>query len=72
VFQSAAFDLTRRPRHWHGGDEWADMEEVTSAHDSSEGDPERAWQRGRIFKCTTCDEQFLIPGPDEAPPSQGR
>ncbi len=72
MFQSSAFDLTRRPRHWHGGDEWAEMEEVNPAHSSAEGDPERSWGKGRIFKCSSCEEQFLVPGPEDAPPSQQR
>jgi hypothetical protein len=58
--------------HWHGGDEWAEMEEVTPAHSSAEGDPERSWRKGRIFRCASCDEQFLIAGPEDEPPSHQR
>ena len=72
MFQSSAFDLTRRAQHWHGGDDWGDMEEVTPSHDAAETDPERSWKSGRIFRCTTCDEQFRISDPADAPPSQQR
>lgn len=72
MFQSSAFDLTRRAQHWHGGDDWGDMEEVTASHDAAELDPERAWKAGRIFRCTSCDEQFRVAEPEDAPPSQQR
>lgn len=60
VLPSSAFDFTRRAQHWHGGDDWGDMEEVTPSHDPAEADPERGWKGGRIFRCTTCDEQFRV------------
>ena len=70
MFQSSAFDLTRKVQHWHGGDDWEDMQEVTPSHDAAESDPERSWKSGRIFRCAACDEQFRIAGPDTEPPSQ--
>src|SRR5215213_8807215 len=54
VFQSAAIELARL-EHYHGGGEYHDMFEVTDAHDSAEGDPERSWARGRIYRCTVCE-----------------
>ncbi len=66
VLPSSAFELGRRVQHWHGGDEWVDMEEVAQSHDPAEADPERAWKHGRIFKCTTCEEQFRVFDPADA------
>lgn len=63
VLPSSAFELTRRAQHWHGGDKWADMEEVTPSHNPAEADPERGWKSGRIFRCTSCEEQFRIIDP---------
>lgn len=48
------------------------MEEVSPAHSSAEGDPERSWGKGRVFKCSSCEEQFLVPDPEDQPPSQQR
>jgi hypothetical protein len=44
-------------QHDHGNGEWSDMVEVT---DASNEDPERGWLRGRIFKCTTCEDSIRI------------
>lgn len=71
VFPESAFALNRRAQHWHGGDEWSDMEEVTPSHDPAEADPERRWSRARIFRCTSCNEQFRILEADD-PPAAGR
>jgi hypothetical protein len=70
VFQSAAFEMTNRLQHGHGNGEWHDMVEVTPSHDAAEGDPERQWTTGRIFRCSTCEDEIRIVGQDEAPPSQ--
>jgi hypothetical protein len=69
VFQFSQLELARL-QHWHGGDEWHDMTEVTPAHDAAEADPERSWSSGRIFRCSTCEDEIRIVGQDEAPPSQ--
>ena len=66
VFPSSTFGMNK-PQHWHGGDDWSDMEEVTQSHDAAEADPERAWKGGRIFRCTTCEEQFRIADSPDAP-----
>ena len=72
VLPSSAFDATRRAQHWHGGDDWGDMEEVTPSHDAAEADPERSWKGGRIFKCTSCQEQFrVLDAADMQPDKQG-
>jgi hypothetical protein len=66
VFQSAQFELSRLEHH-HGGDSWHDMYEVSEAHDSAESDPERQWARGRIFRCSTCEDEIRVSGTDPAP-----
>jgi hypothetical protein len=67
VFPSSAFEINRRAQHWHGGDDWGDMEEVTPSHDPAEADPERGWKHGRIFRCVSCNEQFRIIESTEPP-----
>jgi hypothetical protein len=67
MFQSAAFELARLEHH-HGGDSWHDMVEVSASHDSAESDPERQWVSGsRIFRCTTCEDEIRVVGPDPSP-----
>lgn len=70
VFSSSEFEISRRAQHWHGGDDWGDMEEVTPSHDPAAGDPERSWKSGRIFRCTSCNEQFRIVEQPEKPAGQ--
>jgi hypothetical protein len=53
-----------RIQHGHGNDEWHDMAEVTS--DSAESDRERNWKDGRIFRCTTCEDEIRVVSPDES------
>ncbi len=47
-----------RVEHRHG-DEWIRLE-PSAEHDSAEGDPERGWAFGRLFRCPTCDEQVRV------------
>lgn len=70
MFQSAALELTNRIQHSHGEGDWHDMTEVTASHDAAEADPERAWQGGRVFRCSTCESEIRIVGLDTEPPSQ--
>lgn len=70
VFSSSEFEISRRAQHWHGGDDWADMEEVPQSHDPAAADPERGWKHGRVFRCTTCNEQFRVMDPADAPAAQ--
>jgi hypothetical protein len=62
--------MTNRLQHGHGNGEWHDMVEVTPSHDAAEGDPERQWTTGRVFRCSTCEDEIRIVGQDESPPSQ--
>ena len=68
MFQYTAFDQTWRMQHGHSDGTWEDMEEVSASHDAAQGDPERSWGNGRVFRCNTCDEQFRITQPDDAAP----
>lgn len=70
MFQSSAFELTNRIQHSHGANDWHDMVEVTPSHDAAESDPERAWSSGRIFRCSTCEDEIKVMTPDQEPPSQ--
>jgi hypothetical protein len=47
-----------RVEHRHG-DEWVRLE-PSPEHDSAEGDVERGWQFGRLFRCRTCDEEVRV------------
>jgi hypothetical protein len=55
--------------HSHGADDWHDMVEVTPAHDAAEGDPEREWQHGRIFRCASCEEEIRVVVPETERPT---
>lgn len=69
MFQFSQLELARL-QHGHGDDKWHDMTEVTPAHDAAQVDPERSWASGRVFRCSTCEDEIRIVGQDEAPPSQ--
>lgn len=64
MFQSSGFELARF-EHSHGGNEWHDMHDVTPSHDAAESDPERAWQRGRILRCSACEDEIRVMMPDQ-------
>ncbi len=64
MFQLSGLQLPRF-EHNHGGDSWHDMHEVSPSHDSAESDPERDWQRGRVFRCSTCEDEIRVSTPDD-------
>jgi hypothetical protein len=41
------------------------MQEQSAHHDPAQHDPERDWSRGRIFRCTRCQEAVTITPSDE-------
>jgi hypothetical protein len=55
--------MTVRLQHRHGDGSWSDLR-PRDVHDPAETDPERSWASGRLYVCTTCDEQVRI-APDE-------
>lgn len=55
--------------HRHG-DEWEEMR--PAHHDAAEHDIERQLVKGgRVFQCTSCDEQFRVVGIDGALDAEG-
>jgi hypothetical protein len=67
VFASQSLEISHI-QHDHGNGEWSDMVEVTDTSHARE-DPERGWLRGRIFKCTTCEDSIRI---ETADPNEAR
>lgn len=63
MFQTSQIEMARLEHH-HGGNDWHEMHEVTP-HDAAEADPERSWSRGRIFRCSTCEDEIRVTLPDE-------
>ena len=57
--------ITPRFEHSHGGDDWHAMEEASPGHDTAEHDPERQWQKGRVFTCTACEDSIRVVLPEE-------
>ena len=53
--------------HQHSDGGWGRLE-PSAAHDAAERDPERAWQAGRLYQCTTCSEQVRITIPTDDEP----
>ena len=66
MFQLAQFELARL-EHSHGGDYYHDMYEVSEAHSPAESDPEREWARGRIYRCSVCEDEIRVTLPDPSP-----
>ena len=66
MFQAAQFELARL-EHSHGNNDWHEMSEVTSDHDVAGSDPERQWARGRIYRCTACEDEIRVVMPDPMP-----
>jgi hypothetical protein len=55
-----------RVEHSHGNDEWHEMVEAEPHADSADNDDERDWSRGRIFRCTTCEDEIRVVMPSGA------
>ena len=51
--------------HRHKDGAWGEMVEQPQHHDATEHDPERRWLRGKLFKCTSCDEWAVIVPTDQ-------
>lgn len=47
-------------RHRHTDGTWGRLEARPAHHDPADHDIERAWQDGRLYVCTTCDEQVQV------------
>ena len=59
-------DALQRVEHRHGED-WHRMEAVGAPHDPAARDREHGWARGKVFKCTTCDDQIRVMPPESMP-----
>jgi len=64
-------ELEPRLMHRHSDGSWAEMVGEPARHGAADHDPERGWNRWRIFRCKTCEEVLTvypgevdIPGPD--------
>jgi hypothetical protein len=44
----------------------------TEVHDSAGSDPEREWDRGHVYICTSCEERVRVIGAATVPDDQGR
>lgn len=66
MFQLAQFELARLEHH-HGGHEYHYMNEVTEPHSPADTDPERDWARGRIYRCSVCEDEIRVTLPDPSP-----
>ena len=60
MFQLQAAALSLRLEHRHNDGSWSLLEPRPIHHDAAEHDPERDWAQGRIYACTTCDEQVRV------------
>jgi hypothetical protein len=47
-----------RIEHRHRDGSWGSLEQVP--RDAAEYDAERAWLRGQVFRCTTCDQHVQV------------
>jgi hypothetical protein len=50
-------------RHRHSDGSWSRLEPRPMNHDAADHDVEREWKDGRIYVCTTCDEQVQVAVP---------
>jgi hypothetical protein len=60
------FRLAEQPlqfQHRHSDGSWGSFEARPESHDPADHDPERAWPDGKIYKCSTCDEEILVTDP---------
>jgi hypothetical protein len=53
-------DFLVRVQHRHSDGTWGELAPRPSHHDAADHDPERDWANGRIYVCTTCDEEVRI------------
>ena len=49
-----------RLQHRHSDGSWSPLEPAPDHHDAAQHDAERAWATGKIYVCTTCDEQVRV------------
>ena len=59
--------------HQHSDGTWSTLEPAgTEVHDAAGSEPERAWDRGHVYICASCEERVRVIGPANVPDDQGR
>jgi len=58
-------------QHRHNDGSWGELAPRPEHHDAADVDPEKAWAGGRIYVCTTCDEEVRIIDSRPAPGTPG-
>jgi hypothetical protein len=60
-----------RVEHQHNDGTWSTLQPADhEPHDSAEYDPERDWDRGHVYVCTSCQERVRVLGPRPGPPTE--
>lgn len=53
-----------RLEHQHDDGTWSRLEQVTrDPHDQADFDPERDWDRGHVYVCSSCGERVRAAAP---------
>jgi hypothetical protein len=60
MFQLGGLEQVLRLEHRHSDGTWSTLEPRPSHHDPAEHDPERDWAQGRIYVCTSCNEEVRV------------
>jgi hypothetical protein len=53
-------DFLVRVQHRHSDGTWGELAQRPSHHDPADHDPEHDWAEGRLYVCTTCDEEVRV------------
>lgn len=58
-----------RVEHQHNDGTWASLEPEPSRvpHDAADIDPEKEWDRGHVYVCTSCQERVRVTIPEGDP-----
>ena len=52
-----------RVEHQHSDGTWSTLRpDAGDGHDAAGSDPEREWDRGHVFVCTSCQERVRVIG----------
>lgn len=64
MFHGQQFAALFRVEHQHNDGTWSTLEPAgRDPHDPAEYDPEREWDRGHVYVCTSCQERVRVLGP---------
>ena len=59
-----------RVEHQHNDGTWSRLQPAEhDPHDAAESDPERDWDRGHVYVCTSCQERVRVLGPRSDDPA---